>query len=231
MSTQPIPEPLPLATGPFDPGRAQPAPARRPQCRALTVDGHRCKNHVLGGLHLCFSHYRNRHPALPDPSHVSVPLLEDRSAVQLMATQILHGILSRRLDPLTARAALAALRVAALTLPRPAAPARSQPAAAPPDDAVCRLARDHEDFISADGDLAEPELNPSCSVPESVEAVRELLDTLEPQNHCLPEDRPAERPRLDPSHDFERCPCCTCTGYRQWAAQVLANDRLAGAIE
>ncbi|MGA8108602.1 MAG: hypothetical protein WB974_04165, partial [Acidobacteriaceae bacterium] len=126
MSDQPIPQPVPLSAGPLDPNRPQPAPADRPRCRALTVDGHRCKNKVVGGLHLCFSHYRNRRPALPPPRYVSVPLLEDRSAIQLMTTQVLHGILTMHLEPARARAALYALHIAALTLPRPVA---SSPAA------------------------------------------------------------------------------------------------------
>ena len=230
MSAQPIPQPIPLSTGrPFDASHPHPVPAQRPQCRALTVGGHRCKNKVVGGLHLCFSHYRSRRPALPDPRHVSVPLLEDASAIQLMATQILHGILSRTLDHATARAATAILRVAAMTLPRPSSRAR----AAEPDpsgDTVCHVARDHDDFISADGDLAEPELNSSCSVPESIDAVRELLDTLEPPSHCAPEDRREERPPLDPTHDWERCPCFTCADYRRWLAATLESDRLAGAV-
>jgi hypothetical protein len=225
MSTQPIPEPLPLSTGPFDPSRAKPAPSRRPHCRSLTVDGHRCKKPVLGGLHLCYIHYRHRRPALPEPRHVSVPLLEDRSAIQLMTTQILHGILSHRLEPLRARAALCALRVAVTALSRLPSLADSDS----PGDAVCRLGRDHEDFISADGDLAEPELNPSCSVPESLDAVRQLLDTLEPESRCDSQDAPEGRPAVDPTHDFERCRCFTCVDYRRWAAETIEDNRLAGA--
>ncbi|HTV14547.1 MAG TPA: hypothetical protein VME68_07515 [Acidobacteriaceae bacterium] len=228
MQDQPLPEPIPVSGAPVAHARVHPVPAQRPQCRALTAGGHRCKNKVVGGLHLCFSHHRNRRPALPDPRRVSVPLLEDASAIQLMATQILHGILSRTLDHDTARAATALLRVAAMTLPRP----RSR--VAEPDDragdTVCHVARDYEDFISADGDLDEPELNPSCSVPESVEAVRELLDTFDPQNHCAPEDRREERPALNPTHNWEHCPCFTCADYRRWIADANERDRLAGAL-
>lgn len=233
MYDQPIPEPIPLATGrPFDAAHAHPVPARRPQCRALTVDGHRCKNLVVGGLHLCFSHYRSRRPALPDRRHISVPLLEDASSIQLVTTQVLHGLLSGTLDHATARAATALLRVAAMTLPRPSSRARA--AAAQPDqhdDTVCHVARDNEDFISADGDLDEPELTPSCSVPATVEAVRELLDTFEPQNHAAPEDRPDERPPVNPTHDWDHCPCFTCADYRRWIAEIRERDRLAGALE
>jgi hypothetical protein len=223
MSTQPMPEPIPVATGAFDPDRAQPAPSQRPRCRALTVDGRRCKNFVVGGLHLCFSHYRNRRPALPHPTRVSVPLLENHAAIQLVTTQVVQGLLSLRLDPLRARVALAALRIAALTLPRPARP--SVPEA--PEDSVCRLGRDHEDFISADGDLADPGLNPACSVPESVDAVRTLLDTLEPESHCDPELEQPDVPPVDPTHDHQRCPCLSCADSRADRAQWLEAARFS----
>jgi hypothetical protein len=232
MSSQPLPEPIPL-TREFDPTHAQAPPSDRPCCRALTIDGHRCKNKVLGGLHLCFSHYRNRRPALPEPRNVSVPLLEDRSSIILMTTQILHGILSHRLDPLRARATLAALRIAVLALPRIAAPPRSQSAApvpnsdSVPDDTVYRLGRDHDDFISADGDLSAPELNPSCSIPESIHAIRELLDTLEPTSQCHPELE-IDMPQPDSTHDIEHCPCLTCTDYRTHIEQ-LTEDLQAGS--
>ena len=236
MSDQPLLEPVPLSAGAFDPSLGHPLPAGRPQCRALTVDGHRCKNKVLGDLHLCYSHYRNRRPALAEPRYVSVPLLEDRSSIQLMTTEVLQGVLSHKLDPLRARVALSALRIAALTLPR-LAPSRlaASPAAAPSpsgqadpaDETVCRLARDHQDFISADGDLTSPPLNPSCSIPESVDAVRELLNTFEPQSHCDPAEERPEMPQCSPEHDLEHCPCFTCTDYRA-LHQELTQDLRAG---
>ncbi|HKR28216.1 MAG TPA: hypothetical protein VJS11_12210 [Acidobacteriaceae bacterium] len=225
MSTAPLPSPVFISTGRrFDPEKAQPAPSTRPRCRALTVGGHRCKNKVLGGLHLCFSHYRNRRPALPDqPKNVSVPLLEDRSAIQLMTTQILHGILSHRLDPERARVALYAIRIAALTLPRPRQQPEPQPAEA--DETVAALGRDHEDFISADGDLSATELNPSCSVADSPEALAELINTLEPRNRCHPEDATPDVCPPDPSHDFETCACYTCADYRDWIQETTAALR------
>jgi hypothetical protein len=228
MSTQPLPEPVSRFT-PFDAASAQPAPSDRPRCRALTVEGRRCKNKVLGGLHLCFSHYRNRRPALPEPANVSVPLLEDRAAIRLVTTQVLHGVLSHRIDPIRARVALQALRIAALTLPRPAVerPGSAEPA----DDPVCRIGRDHDDFISADGDLAAPALNPSCSVAESAEAARALLDTLEPQSRVHPEDEAEEPPPVDDTHDFERCACLTCAAYRHWFKQQVEAARLRNQDE
>jgi hypothetical protein len=227
MPDQPLPTPL-STFAPFDPAKAQPVPSRRPQCRALTVDGHRCNNHVLGGLHLCFSHYRNRRPALPEPHKISIPLLENHAAIQLVATQIVQAVLSHTIDPLHARVALRALRIAAMTLPKPVAPP-ADPAGSAFDDTVCRIGRDHEDFISADGDLAAPELNPSCSVAESADAARTLLDTLEPASHCHDEDVADDRPALDPTHDFERCICHACAGYRRWMEEVRERDRTVGA--
>ncbi len=229
MSDQPLPEPIPYPTGPLDPVRAKPIPAERPRCRALTADGRRCKNKVVGGLHLCFSHYRNRRPALPDPRNVSIPLIEDRATLQLVSTQIVQGVLSNTLDPLRARIALAALRVAALTIPglyKPVAPPKTAEPETP-EEPVCHLGRDHEDFISADGDLDEPPLNPACSVAESADAARHLLDTLEPASHCHPEDEDPEVVVPLPHHDWEHCPCYTCADYREDLRQRIARHQAA----
>ena len=226
---QPLPEPIPYPTGPLDPAHAKPIPSKRPRCRALTVDGHRCKNYVVGGLHLCFSHHRYRRPAFPHPRNFSIPLIEDRSALQLVATQVVHGVLSNQLDPVRARIAVAAMRVAALTIPglyKPVAPPKSA-LAEPPEDTVCHLGRDNEDFISADGDLDEPPLNPSCSVAESADAARQLLNTLEPQSHCPPEDEDPEIVIPHETHDWEHCACYTCADYREDIRQRIERDRVA----
>src|SRR5579872_2113170 len=236
-----LPQPISVSTGRFEPDRPKPIPSNRPFCRALTVDGVRCKKRVLGGLHLCYSHYRNRRPALPEPRQVSVPLLEDRSAIQLMATQILHGILSHRLDPQRARAATYVLHVAALTVPRPPRPRLADPE--PPAESVSALGRDFEDFISADRDLdapslttpdlataeiAEAELNPSCSVAEPGEATAELVRTFQPQNRCHPEDESPECVPPDPTHDSDTCPCHTCADYRAWIHETMATLASSG---
>jgi len=222
VSTQPMPEPIPVPIGAFDPDRAQPVPARRPRCRALTVDGHRCKNYVVGGLHLCYCHYRNRRPALPEPSQVSVPLLNDHASIQLVATQVVQGLLSLRLDPIRARSVLAGLRIAALTLPRPARPRVPEPV----EDTVFRIGLDNGDFICVDGDLTDPPLNPSCSIPESAEAARHLLETFEPVSRCHPEDSEPDRVHVDPTHNPETCPCFTCADARADRARWLKNAHL-----
>lgn len=228
MSSQPLPQPIPCAAAPFDPAAGRPVPSVRPVCRALTVDGHRCKNKALGGLHLCYSHYRNRRPALPDPHNVSVPLLEDRSAIQLMATQVLQGLLSGRIDPLTARAAIATLRIAAATVPGLLRPLpRQQDGAPPPEETVCHIGRDHDDFISADGDLAEPPLNPSCAVAESADAARRLLESFQPVSRCDSESEDPDLPPHDPAHDWERCACFSCRDFRDAIQQRIQHARSA----
>ncbi len=234
---QPLPEPIPYPIGRLDPAHAKPIPSSRPRCRALTVDGHRCKNYVVGGLHLCFSHYRYRRPAFPEARNFSTPLIEDRATLQLVSTQVVQGILSNRLDPVRARIAIAALRVAALTIPglyKPVAPPKqavtepsAQTPAETPEDTVCHLGRDHEDFISADGDLSEPPLNPSCSVAESADAARHLLNTLQPVSHCNPEDEDPEIVVPPDTHDWQTCHCFTCTDFRDDVHRRIERDRIA----
>lgn len=234
-NNEPLPEPIPYPTGPLDSAHAKPIPAKRPQCRALTAGGYRCKNKVVGGLHLCFSHYRNRRPEFPEPRNLSIPLIEDRATLQLVSTQIVQGVLSNRIDPVRARIAIAALRIAALTIPglyKPIAPPKEavtpgQTSAEAPEDTVCHLGRDHEDFISADGDLDEPPLNPSCSVAESDAAARQLLDTLQPVSHCPPEDEDPEIVIPNHEHDWEKCPCFTCADYRADIRRRMERDQAA----
>ena len=92
----------------------------REKCRAITTDGHRCKNGATYNGHLCWPHAHHRNPVLPDPSHVVVPLLEDHASVQLVLSQVTHGLLTNKLDPERARAIIYACQVTAVTLPRPA---------------------------------------------------------------------------------------------------------------
>ncbi len=92
---------------------------KRDRCRALTTDGHRCKKGATYNGHLCFPHAHHRHPVLPHPSHVAIPLLEDHASIQLVLSQTAHGLLSNKLDPERARALIYACQVAATTMPRP----------------------------------------------------------------------------------------------------------------
>jgi len=61
-------------------------PKTPPQCRSLTVEGpalqKRCPSTTPN---LCYSHARHRHPTLPHPAQVAVPLLEDHAPSRLVS--------------------------------------------------------------------------------------------------------------------------------------------------
>ncbi len=145
---QPVTCNLPPEPEGTEPGARIPEPEPRPQCRAIKTDGTRCNGIVLKGLHLCWSHFHHRHPALADKDHISIPLLEDHASIRLVMTQIVHGLLSMKLDPARAKAAIWAAQVAAHTLPRPARLKGNEPKGEP----VHRLGADHDGLISADPD-------------------------------------------------------------------------------
>ncbi|MGA7521433.1 MAG: hypothetical protein WBW84_03070, partial [Acidobacteriaceae bacterium] len=94
-----------------------PTPEEKPRCRAITTSGHRCKSNAMHKSHLCYPHSVHRNPVLPDPTHVAIPVLEDHASVQLVLSQITHGLLSNKLDPERARALIYACQVAAATMP------------------------------------------------------------------------------------------------------------------
>ncbi len=189
-------------------------PLDKPRCRALTVNGKRCKNEPLHGLHLCFTHYNHRYPALPDPKHVAIPLLEDDSSISLLLTQVTHSLLSNQLDPIRARTTIYALQVAAYVVAqrdrREAREARAVKTAHPdsqpgspadpvPGQQVSRLGYDHEGFISADGDLPEP--NPLCPEPPPGPTPWDLADQVHPHNQLAPDRRNDEPPSPDGEPD------------------------------
>jgi len=90
------------------PQPAAPAPPPR-RCRSLTVRGRQC-----------IAHARHRFPVCPQGPKVAIPLLEDLDTIQVVATQVAHGLFTEILDPWRAGKILYALQVAALTIPRPA---------------------------------------------------------------------------------------------------------------
>lgn len=113
-------------TSPAGPHIPQAAPSS--ECRCLTVRGVKCRQHAIRGQDHCVAHIPERRtPKFPSsPQAVVVPLLEDHGAIQLMTSQILHGLLSCSLAPNVATAAIACCRVAGSTLARPVAP-RAKP--------------------------------------------------------------------------------------------------------
>jgi hypothetical protein len=102
---------------PFDPERPDPKAVRR--CRSLTTRGIQCRQSAMRGFDYCCAHFNRGPIILGKPGHITVPLLEDHSAIQLMCTRICHAALNKEIDPVAARHALSACKIAAFTLPRP----------------------------------------------------------------------------------------------------------------
>ncbi len=186
--------------------------ARNAPCRAVTTAGQRCKNDALDNSHLCYSHARHRHPTLPHPTQVSIPLLEDHASVQLVTTQIVHGLLTLKMDPERARTILYALSIVASTLPRLARLPTPNPSAPTPEpnhgspeprtpgySQVHTLALDEYGPIAADGDQPAPNAHWARPAPG--------VDPLAVLDAAPNTPRPDPLPSTDP---FTHCECPTC---------------------
>jgi hypothetical protein len=112
----------PTLTSPEAPTPTAPKPKRR--CRSLRTNGTQCNSWTLGDNgDFCYTHSHYRHPECPRKgSKIVMPLLEDHSAIQLVLSQLSHGIFSGALDNASARTLAYVCQVAAFTLPRPATP-------------------------------------------------------------------------------------------------------------
>ncbi len=211
----------------------------KPQCRAIRTDGRRCRGIALHGLHLCYPHYHHRFPALADPGHLSIPLLEDAASIQLLMTQVAHGLLSNKLDPARARTTIWAAQVAAFTLPRPARLKDPEPQGEP----VHRIGFDHESIICADTTPTEnlADLNHLCQVPATADEIWQAQDAPHSVNQPPPEQRyidpwhpapppqpvpaqynvpPPPPPKPRPNHESGLpCHCPPCTERREYYIQ------------
>ena len=94
------------------------------QCRHVYTDGHRCGSPALKEENFCYFHHTSRRP-IQDParrrrrqSRFSVPLPEDRSAIQLTIGQVLQKLANNDLDPRRAGLLLYGLQIASLNLPK-----------------------------------------------------------------------------------------------------------------
>lgn len=97
-----------------------PAPPRPRRCRSLTVRGRQCVASAVRGEDFCIAHIRYRYPVCPTGARIAVPLLEDLETIQVVATQVAHGLFTQILDPWRAGKILYACQVASLTIARPA---------------------------------------------------------------------------------------------------------------
>lgn len=103
------------------------------QCRHVFADGHRCGSASLRLEEFCYFHHTTRRP-ISNPRHrrsrqstFTLPVPEDRSAIQLSLGEIISRVASNSIDPRRASLLLYALQIASTNLPR-LAPLKSAPA-------------------------------------------------------------------------------------------------------
>jgi hypothetical protein len=92
------------------------------ECRHIMPNGARCHSPSLKGAHFCYFHTRLHHLAnAPAPSAdqpLKLPILEDRSAIQVALSQILGALGSEKLDPRRAGLFLYGLQIASQNVER-----------------------------------------------------------------------------------------------------------------
>ena len=95
------------------------------QCRHIFNDGHRCGSNCLRKEDFCYYHHTTRRPAQPANlfrdanSSFTIPIPEDRSAIQAGIGIILQRIAQGQLDPRRAGLMLYGLQIAAANIPKP----------------------------------------------------------------------------------------------------------------
>ncbi len=104
-----------------------PEPTKRFQCRHIFTDGRRCGSPCLrkpeGHEDFCYYHHTSRRPApcigrsRRRSTTFTLPLLEDRSAVQHSISQVLQKLAQNELDPRRAGLLLYGLQIASINLP------------------------------------------------------------------------------------------------------------------
>src|ERR1700722_13285197 len=94
---------------------------KRFQCRHIHTDGRRCASPCLRGEDFCYFHHTTRRPATKGEVNgkkesFTLPLPEDRSAIQLSIGEVLQRIASNSIDPRRAGLLLYGLQIASLNL-------------------------------------------------------------------------------------------------------------------
>jgi len=170
-------------------------PARR--CRALRVNGLQCNATAILGQPFCHTHGRYRNPECPKKgSRIVMPLLEDHSSIQLVLSQVAHGLFSGDMDPAHARSLAYTCQVAAQTLPRPIAwrvKAADQPA--PVEQPVAQV------FTSPEGEPLGPDQPWSISdgTPAAWSFDKWLLSNTASSSANLPSSSTARRTLSPPA--------------------------------
>ena len=132
------------------------------QCRHIFTDGRRCASPALRNENFCYYHHTSRKPAPTRASRsksFTLPIPEDRSAIQQSIGEVLQRIASGQLDPRRAGLLLYGLQIASLNL-------KSAHPAQPSTDFVTELTLD-------------PALGPLAPPAEMEQPEEEELGTVE----------------------------------------------------
>ena len=144
-------------------------------CRHIMPNGTRCHSPLLRGTPYCYFHTRLHRIATEKTQGkeepISIPVLEDRSAIQVALAQILNGLASSKLDPRRAGLFLYGLQIASQNVqrggdivPRSAVPSLTFTSegeelapvkcfdAKPEDCATCDKRDSCENFVSEEDD-------------------------------------------------------------------------------
>ena len=168
-------------------------PTRRFQCRHIFTGGHRCGSPSLRHEDFCFYHRglharqtlhtvdlsQGEHHATP----FTLPIPEDRSAIQQAIGEILNRLAGNELDPRRAGLLLYGLQIASINLPR-AAPAAAGEQGSPIEE------------ITTDptlGPIAPRTELPDPDAPPKNSLVARLLEELQRNNP--PATNPPETPK------------------------------------
>ena len=103
------------------------------ECRYVRVSGARCHSAALKGKAYCYFHLHNRRSVpvhtdavdaltlspMPESATLTLPLLEDRSSVQLAITQVLAALASNQIDNRRAGLLLYGLQIASQNAAHP----------------------------------------------------------------------------------------------------------------
>jgi hypothetical protein len=91
-----------------------------PECRHIMPSGNKCHAAALRGTPYCYFHTRVHRSAKPKPelknAPLKLPVLEDRSAIQLALADILDALTSARIDAKQAGLLLYGLQIASTNI-------------------------------------------------------------------------------------------------------------------
>jgi hypothetical protein len=91
------------------------------ECRHIMPNGAKCKSPALRGKPCCYFHARLHQMAARPKSPeepLTIPVLEDRCAIQLALSQVLSGLASAKIDPRRAALLLYGLQIASQNVDR-----------------------------------------------------------------------------------------------------------------